>query len=93
MQISVHTARGKNLSTGIRFKQVILKGFLRLDLQPVQQIFPTLITDKTIHQPSKDIIRNSKLCVHNGCVCTITVYTRAGVREKYYVARTARLYL
>ena len=25
-------------STGIRFKQVILKGFLRLDLQPVQLI-------------------------------------------------------
>jgi Na+-translocating ferredoxin:NAD+ oxidoreductase RNF subunit RnfB len=34
---------------------------------------------KKIHQPSNDI-RNSKLCVHNDCVCTITVYTRAGVR-------------
>jgi hypothetical protein len=38
-----------------------------------------------------EIIRNSKLCVHNDCVCTITVYTRAGVREKYYYARTARI--
>jgi hypothetical protein len=46
----------KNLSTGIRFKQVILKGFLRLDLQPVQLIFPTSITDKKIHQPSNDIL-------------------------------------
>ena len=34
----MHTAGEKNLSTGIRFKQVILKGFLRLDLQPVQLI-------------------------------------------------------
>jgi hypothetical protein len=51
----VHTAGEKNFSTGIRFKQVILKGFLRLDLQPVQLIFPTSITDKKIHQPSKDI--------------------------------------
>ena len=24
-------------STGTRFKQVVLKGFLRLDIQPVQQ--------------------------------------------------------
>jgi hypothetical protein len=38
-----------------------LKGFLRLDLQPVQLIFPTSITDKTIHQPSKDIV-TLKLC-------------------------------
>ena len=30
-------------------------------------------------------------CVYNDCVCTITVYTRAGVREKYYYARTARV--
>ena len=30
----------KNLSTGIRFKQIILKGFLLLDLQPVQLIYP-----------------------------------------------------
>jgi hypothetical protein len=54
----VHTA-GKNLSPGIRFKQVILKGFLRLNLQPVQLISPTSITDKKIHQPSSsnDIIR------------------------------------
>ena len=29
----------KNLITGIRFKQVILKGFLRLDLQLVQLIW------------------------------------------------------
>ena len=35
----MHTAGKKNLSTGIRFKQVILKGFLRLDLQPVQLIW------------------------------------------------------
>ena len=56
MRIGVHTAGEKNLSTGIRFKQVILKGFLRLDLQPVQLISPKSITDKTIHQPSKDII-------------------------------------
>jgi hypothetical protein len=27
-------------STGTRFKQIILKGFLRLDLQPVQLIYP-----------------------------------------------------
>ena len=33
----MHTAGEKNLSTGTRFKQVILKGFLRLDIQPVQQ--------------------------------------------------------
>ncbi len=38
-----------------------------------------------------EIIRDSKHCVHNDCVCTITVYTRAGVREKYYYARTARV--
>jgi hypothetical protein len=38
--------REKNLSTGIRFKQIIFKGFLRLDLQPVQLIFPTSMTDK-----------------------------------------------
>jgi hypothetical protein len=42
----VQTAGEKNLSTGIRFKQVLLKGFLRLDLQPVQLIFPTSITDQ-----------------------------------------------
>jgi hypothetical protein len=43
----------KNLSTGIWFKQVILKGFLRLSIQPVQLIFPTSIIDKKIfHQPS-----------------------------------------
>ena len=36
--------------------QAIWKGFLRLDLQPVQLIFPTSITDKTMHQPSNDII-------------------------------------
>jgi hypothetical protein len=30
----------KNLSTDIRFEQVILKGFLRLDLLPVQLVFP-----------------------------------------------------
>ena len=35
-----------------------------------------------------ETIRNSKLCVHNDCVCTITVYTRAGVREKYYYGTT-----
>jgi hypothetical protein len=52
----VHTARKKNLSTGIRLKQTFLKGVLRLNLQPVQLIFPTSITDKKIHQPSKDII-------------------------------------
>jgi hypothetical protein len=51
----VHTAEKKNPSTGIRFKQVILKG--RLDIQPVQLIFPTSITDKKIHQPSNDILR------------------------------------
>ena len=38
----MHTAGKKNLSTGIRFKQVILEGFLRLDLQPVQLIFPKI---------------------------------------------------
>jgi hypothetical protein len=36
----VCTLLKKNLSTGVRFKQVILKGFLRLDLQPVQLIYP-----------------------------------------------------
>jgi hypothetical protein len=38
----------KNLSTGIRFKQVILKCFLRLDLQPVKLIAPTSITVSTV---------------------------------------------
>jgi hypothetical protein len=52
----VHTAGKKNHSTGVWFKQVILNGFLRLDLQPVQLIFPTSITDKIIPQPSKDIL-------------------------------------
>ena len=28
------------------------------------------------------------VCTHNDCVCTITVYTRAGVREKYYARLT-----
>jgi hypothetical protein len=51
----VHTAGKKNLSTGTRFKQVILKGFLRLDIQPVQLISPTSITNKKIHQPSNGI--------------------------------------
>jgi hypothetical protein len=35
----VCTLLEKNLSTSIRFKQVILKGFLRLNLQPVQLIW------------------------------------------------------
>jgi hypothetical protein len=51
----VCTLLEKNLSTGTRFKQVIWKGFLRLDIQPVQLISPTSITDKKIHQPSNDI--------------------------------------
>jgi hypothetical protein len=55
---------GKNLSTGIRFKQVILKSFLRLSIQPVQLIFPTSITDKksSMHQPSP-------LYYSCGCCC------------------------
>jgi hypothetical protein len=36
--------------------KLFLKDFLRLDLQPVQLIFPTSITYKKIHQPSKDIL-------------------------------------
>ena len=40
----MHTAWEKNLSTGIWFKPIILKGFLWLDLQPVQLISPTSIT-------------------------------------------------
>ena len=53
----MHTAGGKNLGTGTRFKQVILK--VRLDIQPVQLISPTSVTDKKIYQPSNDIIRIS----------------------------------
>ena len=52
----MHSAGEKNLSTGTRFKQAIVKGFLRLDIQPVQLISPTSITDKKIHQPSSDIL-------------------------------------
>jgi hypothetical protein len=46
-------------NTGTRFKQIILKGFLRLDLQPVQLISlaARAARAKKIHQPSKDIIR------------------------------------
>jgi hypothetical protein len=54
----VCTLLKKNLSTGIRFKQAILKGFLRLDIQPVQLISPTSITEKKIHQPSNDTTIN-----------------------------------
>jgi hypothetical protein len=52
---------------GIRFKQISLKGFLRLDLQPVQLISPAARARRAarparakksrekIHQPSEDI--------------------------------------
>ena len=48
------TLLGKNLSTGIGFKQVILKRFLRLsiNIQPVQLISPTSITDKKNPPPA-----------------------------------------
>ena len=52
VKISVHTgsvtAGKKNLSTGVWFKQFILQGILRLDVHPVQRIFPTSITDKKL---------------------------------------------
>ena len=42
--------------TGIQIKNVILKHFLRLDLEPVQPIFPPSITDnEEIMQPSQTI--------------------------------------
>ena len=47
----------KYTGTYIRFKQVILKVFLRLDIQPVQLIFPTSITVKKFTSPPRQRYR------------------------------------
>jgi hypothetical protein len=78
MQISVHTAGAKNLSTGIRFKQVILKGFLRLDLQPVQLIFPKSITDKQSTSPSPLLLNYVQYCTAV-CVTSRFAYQPRGL--------------
>ena len=57
----MHTAGKKTLVRVFGSNTFIFKGFSRLNLQPVQLIFPTSITDKKIHQPSKDIIRRVRV--------------------------------
>jgi hypothetical protein len=67
----VHTAGKKTSVRVFGATKLFLKKILQLDLQPVQLISPTSITDKKIHQPSKDIIRAGAAAAAAFCVIII----------------------